>query len=79
MEDTLICGSTTAELLANTRKFVETRRQAGITFNLQKSPIGPTRSSVWRISAPLNWIQDRFIANQGFVRVSYKMSAHFLP
>ncbi len=35
-EDRRIHGSTTAELLANTRKFFETCVQVGITLNLQK-------------------------------------------
>ena len=35
-EDTLICGSNIAELLAYTRKFFEACRQAGITLNLRK-------------------------------------------
>jgi hypothetical protein len=35
-EDTLICGSSTTELLANTRRVFEACRQAGITLNLQK-------------------------------------------
>jgi hypothetical protein len=33
-EDTLICGSNIAELLAYTRKFFEACRQAGVTLNL---------------------------------------------
>ena len=35
-EDTLIRGNTSSELLANTRKFFEACRKAGITLNLRK-------------------------------------------
>ena len=35
-EDTLIRGSTTAELLANTRRFFNACREAGITLNMRK-------------------------------------------